>query len=232
DGGFGGNAMSSINAAFAAQGVTMLPNGVGVAQQALTMANTNCSNRFNDAHPSEAGNAQCRVVAVGTMTGQNKQFSGQVHHLKSDWMNGWVNTVVGHTYSNKGVGYQTNYEFQDQPGMSVDTLADQYSTDDISIVVIMLNQYEPRSETPPAPPTKDVPAGTNADSMLHDQVITTGTGLGGKRLKFTDSIDPAGQSYAVVAQSVTDTTTGADISGQFDFDAAAPGAHATWKGGD
>ncbi|RBP98734.1 hypothetical protein CRD59_07510, partial [Bifidobacterium xylocopae] len=42
DGGFGGNAMSSINAAFAAQGVTMLPNGVGVAQQALTMANTNC----------------------------------------------------------------------------------------------------------------------------------------------------------------------------------------------
>lgn len=239
NGAFGGYDMASIYAAFGAMGVTMLPSGIAKAQAAMTEANTNCLNRFNESHPDQAGQGNCRVVSVGTMTGPNRQFSGMVHHTKNDWMNAWANTVVGNVYSNHGVQYTTNAPFFDQPGTSVNTLADQYTNDSTTIVVIMLNQYEPRpADIPPAPPTKDVPAGTNADSMQHDQVIKTGTGTGGKQLAFTDYIDPAGQDYRIVAQRVEDRTTGQDISAQFDFDTAngsrpaGDQAHATWKGGD
>ena len=70
DGTFGSSGdMNSIYAAFAQMGVTMLPGGVAHAQKALNEANSNCTARFNEAHPDQAGQAQCRVVAVGVMTG-------------------------------------------------------------------------------------------------------------------------------------------------------------------
>ncbi|BDR53697.1 hypothetical protein KIM372_16040 [Bombiscardovia nodaiensis] len=147
DNGFGGADMASITAALADQGVSMLPTGVAKAQKALNEANANCLNRFNAAHADQVGQGQCRVVAVGTMTGPNKQFSGMVHHLKSDWMNNWISTVSGKTYSNHSATYQTNSIFADDPGMSVDKIADQYTSDSTTVVVIMLNQYEPKGVT-------------------------------------------------------------------------------------
>lgn len=80
----------------------MLPGGVAHAQEALNKANANCSARFNEALSDQTGQAQYRVVYVGTMTGPNKQLSGEVHHTKDDWMNAWADTVVGKVYSNHG----------------------------------------------------------------------------------------------------------------------------------
>ncbi|WEV46999.1 LPXTG cell wall anchor domain-containing protein [Bifidobacterium sp. ESL0690] len=142
DGGFGGYSMSSITAAFSQMGVTM-GIGTAVAQQALDEANTNCTNRFHEAHPGQ-GDGDCRVVAVGTMTGPSKEFSGQVHNPRSVWTNNWATQVAGGTYSNAGVPYTTADIFADQPGTSVNSLVDQYASDDVSIVVIMLNKFEPK----------------------------------------------------------------------------------------
>lgn len=145
DGAFGsGGDLNSIYNAFAQMGVTMLPGGVAHAQEALAEAQTNCFTRFNEAHPDQMNQGQCRVVAVGVMTGPNKQFSGEVHHSKDDWMAAWANTVVGKTFSNHGTTYGTGDPFADQPGTSVNSLVDQYTSDSTSTVVIVLNQYEPR----------------------------------------------------------------------------------------
>lgn len=145
DGAFGSSGdLNSVYRAFAQQGVTMLPGGVAHAQEALNEANGNCVARFNEAHPDQAGQAQCRLVSIGTMTGPNKQFSGEVHHLKSDWLNAWAAEVRGKTFSNHGHQYQTTEAFFDQPGTSVNSLVNQYTSDSTSIVAIALNQYEPR----------------------------------------------------------------------------------------
>ena len=240
DGAFGsGGDMNSVYAAFGQMGVGMLPGGVAHAQKALNEANGNCLARFNEAHPDQAGQAQCRVVAVGVMTGPNKQFSGEVHHTKDDWMNAWADTVVGKTYSNHGVPYNTALPFQDQPGTSVNSIVDQYTRDSTSIVVIALNQYEPKpAEVPPAPPSKTVQPGTSADSMGNHTIIGSGTGVGGKQFVFRDAFDPKGQGYVIDHQKVVDTSTGQDISGSFNFNTPNGGtpagnvATATWKGGD
>ena len=145
DGAFGSSTdFNSIYGAFSTMGVSMLPGGVGHAQKALTEANDNCVARFNEAHPDQYGQAQCRVTGVGVMTGPNKQFSGEVHHTKDDWMNAWADTVVGNVYSNHGSTYTTADVFQDQPGTTINSLVDQYTRDSTSMVVIALNQYEPK----------------------------------------------------------------------------------------
>lgn len=81
---------NSINGAFASMGVIMLPDGIAHAQEALAEASNNCLTSFNQAHPDQAGQGQCRIVGVGAMTGPNKQFSGEAHHLKSDWLQAWA----------------------------------------------------------------------------------------------------------------------------------------------
>ena len=74
--------------------------------------------------------------------------------------------------------------------------------------------------------------------MSNETVISTGTGVGGKRMVVQDAIDPNGMAYKVTGQKVTDTTTGQDVSAKFTFNTAdgqpAPNdvATATWKGGD
>lgn len=240
DGAFGSSSdLNSVYRAFTQQGVTMLPGGVAHAQEALNEANSNCVARFNEAHPDQAGQAQCRLVSIGTMTGSNKQFSGEVHHLKSDWITAWAAEVRGKTFSNHGHQYQTTEAFFDQPGTSVNSLVDQYTSDSASIVAIVLNQYEPKpADVPPAPPTKTVERGTSADSMVNHTVIASGTGNNGKQFTFSDTFTSNGQRYTIDHQKVVDTTTGQDISGQFAFNTANGATPAgnvatvTWKGGD
>lgn len=240
DGAFGsGDDLNSIYAAFASMGVSMARGGEPKAQKAMNEANSNCLARFNEAHPDQYGEGKCRIVSVGTMTGHDLQFSGDVHHTKEDWMNKWAAGPANGTYSNHGSMYKTYDVFFDQPDTSVDSLVEAYASDSATIIVIALNQYEPKpADIPPAPPSKDVPEGTNADAMRHPQVITTGTGFGGKQIAITDVIEPHGQDYVVDAQKVTDKTTGEDISNQFTFDTpngskpANDRVTATWKNGN
>lgn len=172
DGAFGPAAdLNSVYNAFTRMGVTMLPGGV--------------------AHPDQFGQGQCRVTGVGVMTGPSKQFSGEAHHLKDDWMDAWADTVVGNVYSNNGASYIHNSMFADQPGTSIDSLVDQYTSDSTSIVVVTLNQFEPvPADVPPAAPSKSVQPGTSADSMSNRTRISTGTGRNGTALVFRDALSP------------------------------------------
>ncbi|MCX8643966.1 hypothetical protein J3T92_00255 [Bifidobacterium sp. B4081] len=91
DGAFGpGGDLNSVYNAFAQTGVSMLPEGVAHAQEALNEANGNCTVRFNEAHPDQVGQAQCRMVSVGVITEHDQQFNCDVHHQKSDWLQAWA----------------------------------------------------------------------------------------------------------------------------------------------
>ncbi|SCC13643.1 hypothetical protein GA0061078_1573 [Bifidobacterium bohemicum] len=236
DGGFGGYSMDSILAAFGASGVTMADAGRASARQALDEANTNCVARYNEAHPGD-GTADCRVVGVGTMTGTDKRYLGLSHDSKQIWIDNWIKQVAGGTYANNGTTYGTGDPFQDQPGTSVNSLVDQYASADVSIVVIMLNKYEPVADVPPAPPEKGIEPGVSADGMTNTTVISSHTGRMGSQMTFSDRFDPHGQHYTVSNQRVFDATANHDVSGQFAFDTkdgATPAgdvAHATWRGG-
>ena len=91
DGAFGpGGDLNSVYNAFTQTGVSMLPEGVAHAQEALNEANGNCTVRFNEAHPNQVGQAQCRMVSVGVITEHDQQFNCDVHHQKSDWLQAWA----------------------------------------------------------------------------------------------------------------------------------------------
>ncbi|TPF92485.1 phage tail protein [Bifidobacterium sp. UTBIF-68] len=214
-------------------------------QEATAEADKNCSDRFDEAHPDQQGQANCRVVSVGTVGPANSRtwtgIGGATHDL---WMDAWHKVVDNVQFSNNKTKYVTSTEFSDQAGWSVDKLADTYAPDYVngastgSIVVIALNQYEPKGEQPPAAPEKTIEKGTSADSMANETVITTGTGRLGTKMTITDTIDAHGMKYTVSGQKVVDVTDGGkDVSGQFTFNTpdgqAAPGdkATATWNGG-
>ncbi|OZG62490.1 MULTISPECIES: LPXTG cell wall anchor domain-containing protein [Bifidobacterium] len=128
--------------------------------EALNEANSNCVARFNEAHPGETAN--CRVVAVGAIGTSSRQFGYVAGASHSIWMDAWNQTVQGGPYYNNGKSYSTSDIFTDQPGMSVDIIADQYAPDFVngastgSLVVIALNQYEP------ADPSYDLSISTQA----------------------------------------------------------------------
>ncbi|WP_445341598.1 LPXTG cell wall anchor domain-containing protein [Bifidobacterium sp. ESL0820] len=84
------------------------------------------------------------MTGVGVMTGHNKQFSGEAHHLKNDWLQAWAEGPAKGIYSNRGVPYNTDLPFEDQPDTTINSLVDQYTRDSTSMVVIALNQYEPK----------------------------------------------------------------------------------------
>ncbi|RBP97819.1 cell wall anchor protein [Bifidobacterium aemilianum] len=181
NGAFGGASISSVQAAMGEMGFTMTAQGQATAQQALDEANHNCLARFDQAHPDQAGQGNCRVVSVGAVAGGTGNFGGTGNASHSIWMQNWIATVGGQTFSNNGAQYTTGDQFLDQPGTSVDSIADQYAGDvgRVSVVVIMLNQYEPRpadyhlSASTSAQDTFPVSGGTQT---VHDAVDTDAGG--------------------------------------------------------
>lgn len=71
------------------------------------------------------------------------------------------------------------------------------------------------SEVPPPAPVKEIEEGVSADSMTNRTTITTGTGKGGWEMTIKDVIEPNGVDYEVSNYTLTDTTTGEDVSGDF-----------------
>ena len=238
--------LDSVRAAMNNAGVTLEGDGVTKAQTALDQARTECETGFQRRHPGE-GNGDCRVVAVGAVPaviGGNYIYNGSGQASPTGtggWYDNWNTYVAPGTYQYGSTVYRTSYPFDDDPSNSVDAIMRRNveASSKPSIVVIVLDKYQPKPpETPPAPPTKKVEQGTSADGMSNETVISTGTGVGGKRMVVQDAIDPNGMAYKVTGQKVTDTTTGQDVSAKFTFNTAdgqpAPNdvATATWKGGD
>nr|WP_273399012.1 LPXTG cell wall anchor domain-containing protein [Bifidobacterium indicum] len=245
-GGFGGYTVASIDKAFGVMRIRDGANGTTaqVKREALEEANRNCMGRFDQAHPDRIGQGNCRVTGVGVvvgMSGGQRVFDGVSMAQHSIWMDNWRLSVAVRPYSNRGVSYRTSQTFWDQPGDSLDGLAERYAGNEhsISLVVLMLNDFEPRpADQPPSQADKQVEPGTSADQMTNQTRITTNTGANGRELVFRDDFQPMGQRYTVGNQRVVDLTDGQDLSGHFEFntgDGATPPANravAVWRGGD
>ena len=244
-GAFGGYAIDSIDKAFSQLGVVDKGNAntARVKRQALDEANGNCQARFNEAHADQSGQGHCRVTGVGvvaTYRGSQRIFDGISVAIHKYWMDNWRSQVANTTFSNRGVTYRTSDSFWDQSNDNLDKFADEYAGNEkgISLVVIMLNDYEPKpADLPPDPPDKQVGRGTSADGMTNRTHIVTGTGRGGRELTFSDVFNPQGKQYRISGQHVRDQTSGEDLTDKFVFNTAEgdrpPGdrATATWKGG-
>ncbi|WP_339345764.1 LPXTG cell wall anchor domain-containing protein [Bifidobacterium apis] len=244
-GAFGGYEIGSVDRAFSQMGVVDGGNATTarVKRQALDEANGNCQARFNEAHADQSGQGHCRVTGVGVVAGyrgSQRIFDGISVAIHKLWMDNWRSQVANSTFSNRGVTYRTSDSFWDQSNDNLDKFAEEYAGDEkgISLVVIMLNDYEPKpADLPPGPPDKQVDRGTSADGMTNRTHIVTGTGRGGRELTFTDVFNPQGKQYRVSGQHVRDQTSGEDLTDQFVFNTAEgarpPGdrATATWKGG-
>ena len=244
-GAFGGYEIGSVDRALSQMGVVDGGNATTarVKRQALDEANGNCQARFNEAHADQSGQGHCRVTGVGVVAGyrgSQRIFDGISVAIHKLWMDNWRSQVANSTFSNRGVTYRTGDPFWDQPEDSLDKFADEYAgnENDISLVVIMLNDYEPKpADLPPDPPDKEVDRGTSADGMTNRTRIVTETGHGGRELTFSDVFNPQGKQYRISGQHVRDQTSGEDLTDKFIFNTAEgarpPGdrATATWKGG-
>ena len=240
--------IASVEAAYKRAGVSVVNDGVydgpGAIRDTLRGALSKCVAGFRQRHPGE-GDGDCRVVGVGSVAGQQGGrwvYNGSGGYSASEWYSSWDSQIKPGTFQYGSIVYKTSYPFDDDPSNSVDKIAyDNIARADATpnLIIIVLDKYQPKPpETPPAPPTKKVEQGTSADGMSNETVISTGTGVGGKRMVVQDAIDPNGMAYKVTGQKVTDTTTGQDVSAKFTFNTAdgqpAPNdvATATWKGGD
>ncbi len=151
--------LDSVRKAMKAAGVTILDeggsyNGPAKAQAALDQARRECESGFNQRHPSEAGQANCRVVAVGAVAGSQAQgtngWNGSGLVGRQIWLDNWNKYVAPVRYFYNGtVGYYTNTPFTDNPSDNVNKIMERNVHDDTSIAVIVLDKYQP------APPVVD-----------------------------------------------------------------------------
>lgn len=160
DGSWGSaTSLDSVRKAMKAANVTMLDeggsyNGPAKAQAALDQARTECERGFNQRHPSEAGQANCRVVAVGAVAGSQAQgtngWNGSGIVARQTWIDNWNKYVAPIRYNYAGTRpYYTSTPFDDNPSDSVNKIMERNVHPDTSIAIIVLDKYQP------APPVVD-----------------------------------------------------------------------------
>ncbi|OTA27537.1 hypothetical protein B9G54_00230 [Alloscardovia macacae] len=174
------------------------------------------------------GGTNCRLVAVGIAITNDGWYSAK-NLIGSGGVQAYKNNLYSFgnkTLSYNGYNYDINTPFQRVDGSqtTVARLGEESINavgGDANINVIVLSQDEPaKPKTPPAPPVKRIEQGISADRMRNTTFITTGTGVGGEALWFSDTINPNGLTYTITDQSVWDITTGANISNQFTYNTA------------
>ena len=153
DGSWGSSTdLNSVARAMKAVGVTM-DDSSGKAAAALADANSRCVAGFHQRHPGE-GDGDCRVVAVGAVSGNGSTTSvwnGSGIADVSIWLDNWNKYVAPGDYNYAGTRhYKTSTAFDDDPSMSVDKLMERYVSSTASIVIIALDKYQP------APPNYDL----------------------------------------------------------------------------
>ncbi len=181
DGSWGpATSLDSVRKAMKAVGVTILDeggsyNGPAKAQAALDQARRECESGFNQRHPSEAGQANCRVVAVGAVAGSQAQgtngWNGSGLVGRQIWLDNWNKYVAPVRYFYNGtVGYYTNTPFTDNPSDNVNKIMERNVHDDTSIAVIVLDKYQP------APPVVDYDLTITTDVNAPQDLKTGSTG--------------------------------------------------------
>lgn len=150
--------LNSVSRAMAAVGVTM-DDSAGKAAKALSDANAECVAGFHQRHPGE-GDGDCRVVAVGAASGNGSTTSvwnGSGVYAESVWKDNWNKYVAPNEYQYAGSQhYHTGDGFSDDPSNSVDKIMERHVNSTRSIVVIVLDKYQP------APPNYTLSVATKA----------------------------------------------------------------------
>ena len=178
--------INSVSRAMAAAGVTM-DDTAGKAATALKDAREGCESGFKTNHPND-GDAECRVVAVGAVSGNGTSdtsiWNGSGIYSQSVWLDNWNKYVASNKYYYSGTQqYETSTPFNDDPNTSVNSLMEKEVTSDDagicprSIVIIVLDKYQP---APAVPPTYDLSGSTQAASG-----ITTAGQVGSVRDRLT-----------------------------------------------
>ena len=183
---------SSVNAAFASAGIKIYDQGPAKITAARTQAYNECVEGFHRRHPGE-GDGDCRVVAVGAMLGDNKYTGMSWQESKEgNWVKYWNDYIKHREFKYAGtVTYGVDTPFSDDPSMSVQRKMNEKVCgnanscpatsaavlDKLSIVVIVLDKYQP------APPiVKFTPTiSTNAPHVIQEgQPITDRVTVGVK----------------------------------------------------
>ena len=153
--------VDSVKAALNAQGVSLTDAGRANAQKAMDAARTQCETGFKQRHPGE-GDGDCRVVAVGAVpvvSGSSAVYDGSGWYGSKETIARWNTYVAPYKYNYAGAqSYNTSDAFADDPSQSVDSLMEKVVTDSTTIVVIVLDKYQP------APPNYTLSGSTQATS--------------------------------------------------------------------
>ena len=150
--------LNSVSRAMEARGVRM-DDSAGKAKVALDAANAECVAGFHQRHPGE-GDGDCRVVAVGAASGNGSTTSvwnGSGIYDVSVWKSNWYKYIATNKYNYAGTReYLTSNPFDDDPSNSVDKIMERHVDSTRSIVVIVLDKYQP------APPNYTLSVATKA----------------------------------------------------------------------
>ena len=137
--------LGSVSRAMAAAGVRM-DDSSGKAKAALDAANVECVAGFHQRHPGE-GDGDCRVVAVGAASGNGSTTSvwnGSGVYDAKIWKDNWYKNIAPNEYLYAGSQhYHTGDGFSDDPSNSVDKIMERHVDSTRSIVVIVLDKYQP-----------------------------------------------------------------------------------------
>ncbi|MBO6020764.1 MAG: LPXTG cell wall anchor domain-containing protein, partial [Aeriscardovia sp.] len=212
-------------------------SGEGAISGAVSKALSEC----------QSGNreAVCRLFGVGAFVSTylstgSKDFDGSGSGYQNDssaaWKEAFAEASQGAytAWNGRSVSYTASTNLGG--GKTIDSVVSSQiaadSGEDLSIVVVLLNQSEPPSlaSQPPAPPVKSIGEGTLTGGMEDPTSISTSSGEGGTSLIFTDYLNPEGSAYKVVGMKVE--SGGTDVSSSFAFSTPANEAVATWKGGE
>ena len=108
DGGWGTD-LAAVQRAVKSTGVAWDSSGPAntYATQALNEAKTECSTRFDQAHPDQRGRANCRVVGVGFVAYKASNgkwtYQGVATASRSYWNDNWYNKIATGTYQNNNI---------------------------------------------------------------------------------------------------------------------------------
>lgn len=193
-GSFGSAAVdSSVYAAFQASGIKVDVDGPAKITAARTQAYNECVSNFHQRHPGE-GDGDCRVVAVGAMLGDGVYHgTSWQKDISSHWVSVWDQYIKPLEYNYAGtVKYDVNTPFNDNPSRSVQSIMNERVCgnagdcpadnnriiDKLSIVVIVLDKYQPAQPIQKFTPT----ISTSAPHVIQEgQSITDNVTVGVKQ---------------------------------------------------
>lgn len=198
-----------VSRAMAARGVRM-DDSAGKAAKALSDANAECVAGFRQRHPGES-DGDCRVVAVGAASGNGSTTSvwnGSGVYDAKIWKDNWYKNIAPNEYLYAGSQhYHTGDGFSDDPSNSVDKIMERHVSSDRSIVVIVLDKYQP------APPNYTLSVATKASGT---------TTKAGDTQNVADTVTTS-RNGSSISENVTGTSTlrWAGVDGT---------THNTWNG--